>query len=108
MSKPNARTMRRFWLSVAVLSGCVFHTNPIWIPSIPSCQGALTTVNPCGSVFAFCEPSDIDLIFSDIPNYELDPTCTLPGFGFGAPDTDVPTAGCSNQPVYPYTPGPRP
>lgn len=106
MFKSSSRAMRRFWVSGAVLTGCAFQWG--WLPS---CRGALTTVNPCGTVFAFCEQSDIDLIFSDIPNWDLDPTCTLPGFGFPAPDTDIPTPvsnGCTNQPVYPNTPGPRP
>ena len=105
MSRPNLRNLRRFWTTLAVLSGCTFQYG--WIPS---CQGALTTVNPCGTILT-CLPEDIDLIFSDIPNWDLDPTCTIPGFGFGAPDTPVPTSasgGCANEPVYPDTPGPRP
>jgi hypothetical protein len=69
-------------------------------------------VNPCGSVFAFCTPEDVDLLFSDIPNYDLDPTCTIPGFGFDDADEGVPAnttpTGCADQPIYPYTPGPRP
>lgn len=106
MSRPNLRTLRRCWATAAVLSGCVFQFG--WLPS---CSTALTTVNPCGTILT-CLPSDIDLIFSDIPNYDLDPTCTIPGFGFvggdpNAPPTSV-SGGCADQPVYPNTPGPRP
>ncbi len=45
---------------------------------IPSCETVLTTFNPCGNIFAFCDPNDIPLAFTDVPNFELDPTCTIP------------------------------
>lgn len=46
--------------------------------SIPSCETLLTTFNPCGNVFEFCDPNDIPLLFADVPDYDLDPTCTIP------------------------------
>ena len=55
MFKTNPATLRRFWLTAAALSGCVFQFG--WIPT---CRGALTTVNPCGTILN-CLPEDIDL-----------------------------------------------
>jgi hypothetical protein len=36
-------------------------------------------VDPCGTVFADCFPGQFQLYASDVPNYDLDPTCTIPG-----------------------------
>lgn len=66
---------------------------------LPSCRGLLTVFNPCGTIFGFCEQEDLDFILSEnIPNYDLDPTCTIP-FATGP--------GCAGGPIWP-TPGPRP
>ncbi|RJP33903.1 MAG: hypothetical protein C4547_11615 [Phycisphaerales bacterium] len=46
--------------------------------SLPSCETTLKTLNPCATVFEFCDANDIELIFADIPDYDLDPTCTIP------------------------------
>ena len=44
-------------------------------------QDLLVSVNPCGTVFAFCTPGDwlraIDPVI-EYPDYELDPSCTMP------------------------------
>lgn len=62
-------------------------------------------MNPCGSIFGFCDPIDVDLMFADIPDYDLDPTCSIPYYGV----TNPAFAGtCSTAVTYPYTPGPRP
>ena len=72
---------------------------------LPSCETTLTTFNPCGSIFGFCEPHDVELLFADIPDYELDPTCTIPYFGINNPDATGGTGGaqgtCATSPVYP-------
>lgn len=66
---------------------------------LPSCRGILTVFNPCGTIFGFCQEEDLDLILSDrLPNFDLDPTCTIP-FAQGN--------SCAGAPVFP-TPGPRP
>lgn len=65
---------------------------------LPSCEGLLTTINPCGTILNFCTQEDIDLLFADVPDYDLDPTCTIP-FATG-PD-------CAGGPIFP-TPGSRP
>ena len=77
---------------------------------LPSCESALTTVNPCGSIFGFCDPTDIDVMFADIPDYDLDPSCSIPYYGVQNPGAaGAGGAGaCATSPVYPYTPGPRP
>jgi hypothetical protein len=63
----------------------------------PSCQTVLTTFNPCGTIFAWCEPGDVYTLFSEaVPDYYLDPTCTIPF------QCDL------TEPIWPHTPGPRP
>lgn len=84
---------RRFIVS-SVMSGSAM----MQLGFLPSCKGILTTFNPCGSVFGFCQEEDIDLLFADIPDFDLDPTCTIP-FATGP--------GCAGGPILP-NPGPRP
>ena len=73
---------------------------------LPSCETTLKTVNPCGSIFGFCEPTDIDRMFAEpVADYELDPTCTIPYYGVDNPDN---AGDCTQVPVWPSTPGPRP
>ncbi|HOA73539.1 MAG TPA: hypothetical protein PL151_12035 [Phycisphaerae bacterium] len=36
------------------------------------------TINPCGTIFN-CDPAEYDLLTTDFPNWNLDPTCTIPG-----------------------------
>ncbi len=65
---------------------------------LPSCKTVLTTFNPCGNILGFCSEEDIDLLFATIPDFDLDPTCTIP-FATGP--------GCAGGPIFP-NPGPRP
>lgn len=65
---------------------------------LPSCETLLTTINPCGNILGFCTEEDIDLLFADVPDYDLDPTCTIP-FATGG--------GCAGGAILP-NPGPRP
>lgn len=74
----------------------------------PSCESTLTTINPCGSIFGFCDPTDIDLMFADIPDYDLDPSCSIPYYGVQNPGAAGGADACATSPIYPYTPGPRP
>lgn len=71
---------------------------------LPSCETTLTTFNPCGTIFAFCDPYEVDLLFADVPDYGLDPSCTVPYYGL---DGEHEAGDCSQYPVYPYTPGLR-
>lgn len=66
---------------------------------LPSCETVLTTVNPCGTVFAFCDPYEIEQLFADIPDFEADPTCVIPFFGFD-PDHAGDANGCASTPVF--------
>lgn len=76
-----SRKRRGLRAGVATLFlGCVFQLG--WIPS---CEGILTTVELCGTVLGNCQPGTFDLLFADIPDYDVDPTCTIPG-------------GCGNDP----------
>ena len=95
---------RRVLMGALVLSTCVFQ-----LGFLPSCEGVLTTLNPGGSILGAISAEDIDLLFTDVPDWNYDPTCTIPGFGFD-PDSAgaVPTGECADQPVYPNTPGARP
>ncbi len=80
----------------------------------PSCKTAATVLNPCGSVLGFCDPTDITQLFGDVPNFEDDPSCSIPFFGLagdqggggGGGGQNVGT--CSTVPIYPFTPGARP
>ena len=96
MSRSDLRT-KGAWIGLALLlAGTAFQ--------IPSCQSLLTTVNPCGTIFSFCEPYELDALLGDVPDWELDPTCTVPYYGMygDSPGT------CGTDMVYPETPGPRP
>ena len=88
-------------------AGLVVLTTGTAFIGIPSCRGLLTTVNPCGTVFAFCTAEELDAFFGDIPDYSLDPTCTIPYFGLDPANGGV-VGGCSTVNVYNNTPGPRP
>ncbi len=95
----SSQLKRRAWGALVVLAAgaTVF--------GIPSCQGMLTTFNPCGTVFDFCEPYEIDALFADSPDWSLDPTCSIPFFGVY--NTDV-AGDCSEYVIYQNTPGWRP
>jgi len=56
-----------------------------------ACSNTLLTLgaSTCGTVFAFCTPGDAALMlfrFFEIPDFDTDPTCTIP-FACG-PDPD--------------------
>lgn len=101
MKKLNGTNKRKRsigWAALAAMStGAVMQ--------IPSCEGVLTTVNPCGTVFAFCNARDIDALFGSVPDFYLDPTCTIPFFGVNNPEA---AGDCATIEIYPTTPGPRP
>lgn len=44
--------------------------------------GCITTLaknfNPCGTILN-CDPAEYDLMMNDWPDWDLDPTCTIPG-----------------------------
>ena len=43
------------------------------------CLGKLASnVNPCGTILD-CDPVEWDLMFHDYPDWDIDPTCTIPG-----------------------------
>ncbi len=92
MLLPASRFARRFVLSVLVP---VLATYQFGLLS--TCEGILTTFNPCGNILGFCTEEDIDLLFASIPDFGLDPTCTIP-FATGN--------GCAGGPILP-NPGPR-
>lgn len=95
------RGYQRAFVGLAVLSAGTAFLN------IPSCQGVLTTFNPCGTVFAFCTAEELDAFFGDFPDWSLDPTCSIPYFGLDPANNGV-AGGCSTVNVYNTTPGPRP
>ncbi len=108
MDQRSGKTKRRVLVTLAVMaSGSVSASG-----FLPSCETTLTTLNPCGSIFGFCDPTDVPLMFADIPDYELDPTCSIPYFGINNQGTGGGGGGqtgtCATEPIYPFTPGPRP
>jgi hypothetical protein len=89
--KQSKSLTRRTWTTLAILAAgaTVF--------AIPSCQGMLTTFNPCGTVFDFCEPYEIDALFADTTDYSLDPTCSIAFYGiYGADDAST----CASDVIY--------
>ncbi|MFQ5413355.1 MAG: hypothetical protein ACE5E6_02745 [Phycisphaerae bacterium] len=51
---------------------------------LPSCAQVLTVFDPCGTILGSCAPGALQLLFADVPDFDVDPTCTIPG-------------GCTNQ-----------
>jgi hypothetical protein len=58
----------------ATLGGCVFQ-----LLGGGTCEWLATRFDPCGTVFANCAPGSFRLAFADVPDYDIDPTCTIPG-----------------------------
>jgi hypothetical protein len=79
------RVKRRVFVVIAGLSCTVTQ-----LGFLPSCEGLLTTFNPCGTIFGFCTERDVDLFFADVPDFDLDPTCTVP---FACGDPILPNPG---------------
>ena len=93
MSSSRKGSWRRVVVSLA-LGGSVLQ-----LGFLPDCTSLLRVFNPCGSILGFCEPEDLDLMLADgIPDFDLDPTCTIP-FATGG--------NCAGGPIW-LTPGPRP
>lgn len=75
-------------MAAAILTATVFQSLG------GACEYALTRFDPCGTILANCQPGTFDLLFSDVPNFTLDPTCTIPGQcddpvdGFDGPFSD--------------------
>lgn len=46
---------------------------------LPSCESVLTTFDPCGTILGNCTPGTFELLFADVPDWDVDPTCTIPG-----------------------------
>ena len=56
------------------------------------CLGTIAkNVNPCGTILN-CDPVEYDLLFADYPDWDTDPTCTIPGF-CGGPFPGTPGGG---------------
>ncbi len=58
-----------------------------------SCNDLQDLLNPC-IVLATCTPEEFDILNNPIPDFENDPSCTIPG-------------ACGDPP-FPTGPGPRP
>ena len=106
MPKLSGTMKKRLFAVAAVVIGCN-------LALFPSCETVATTVNPCGSIFGFCDPTDVDRLFADIPDWDLDPSCSIPYYGLDATGAGGGGGGqglgvCSPTPIYPFTPGPRP
>jgi hypothetical protein len=65
---------RRVMMGMATLSGCTF-----LLLNQTQCEWLVTRFDPCGTIFANCEPGTFQLQFADVPDYGVDPTCTIPG-----------------------------
>lgn len=104
MDKRSSINKRRIFIAAGMLIGAN-------LAIFPSCETVATTVNPCGTIFGFCDPTDVDLFFADVPDYALDPSCSIPYFGLdqGQGTGGAGQAGtCATVPVFANTPGARP
>lgn len=96
MRQPNGSLLRAATLGVA--GAVVFQFG------IGTCLDYTAYLNPCGTVFAFCAPEQLDALRVDeVPDYVNFPNCTIPGAcadgnPFGSVNGGVTGAG----------PGPRP
>ena len=79
------KTMKRMAMSAA----CALAGGSAFL-SLPSCEAVLTALDPCSTLFAFCDANDVDLLFADIPDFDLYPTCTIPFY-----------VGCSAGNIFP-------
>lgn len=74
------RTSRRLFASLAVFSACVFGFLGTCTDFVgTSAEVATKYFDPCGTIFANCEPGSFQLQFADVPDWGVDPTCTIPG-----------------------------
>ncbi len=46
---------------------------------VPSCEGVTKYFDPCGTILGNCAPGTFELLFADVPDWDVDPTCTIPG-----------------------------
>ncbi len=124
-AKSRSQRVTRWTAMSLLLTGTVFQ--------IPSCSSLLTVFNPCGTIFSFCNAREIDGLFGSVPDFSLDPSCTIPFFGIdndnvGGGNTGGGGGGggaggaggvgggliggqagtCAGQEIFPTTPGPRP
>ncbi len=68
------RILRRFRTAgLMILSGSMTFQF-----GVGACRGLTEFFNPCGTVFAFCAAEDVDFLNRTIPDFEDDPSCTIP------------------------------
>lgn len=78
MISGNANVQRRLRRVAGIVFGgvCV-------LGLLESCDNLLLNVtgyvDPCGTIFANCQPGDFQLNAASSPDYCIDPTCTIPG-----------------------------
>ena len=71
---PKHGLRRRLLMRAALFSGCLFA-----LVNSTQCEWMLERFDPCGTILANCEPGSLQLQFADVPDYDYDPTCTIPG-----------------------------
>ena len=74
--KANAQHRLRRVAGLVFVSVCM-------VGLLESCNDLLLNatgyVDPCGTIFANCEPGDFLVNAASSPDYCIDPTCTIPG-----------------------------
>ncbi|MCP4592768.1 MAG: hypothetical protein GY842_18700 [bacterium] len=97
MFRQNYSARRRMLTAAAVLCTCVFQFG-----FLPSCEGLLTTFNPGDTILGSVSAFEVDRLFADTPDWELDPSCTVPGFGYIEGNTAGGSGGiCAPVPLFP-------
>ena len=67
----------RFKRCVFVLATAL--TSTMYVSLGGACEWVTTRFDPCGTLLGNCSPGTFDLAFASVPDFDLDPTCTIPG-----------------------------
>lgn len=73
MTRSKSHRLTRLFMLAATSFGAT-----IYVSLGSACEFAATRFDPCGTLFGNCSPGSFDLAFASIPDYDLDPTCTIP------------------------------
>lgn len=73
----STRFLRRsVQVALAITAGTLFQLGGMSCTSLG--EKVVKGVNPCGTIFN-CDPAEYDLLTTDFPDWDIDPTCTIPG-----------------------------
>ena len=62
-----------------VVTAAVLLTGTLFFSLGGACEVATQYFDPCGTILANCTPGSFQLQFADVPDWNVDPGCTIPG-----------------------------